>query len=164
MPGGRHCAKGAELSGSIIRQARRSDVPAIVALLADDDIGAGRETVGEDVDAAYWNAFDAIDADPRNALVVAEVDGEVVGTMQLTFIPSLTRRGGERAEIEGVRVAAPRRGAGLGRRMIIWAVDEARARGCRLVQLTSDKRRTDAHRFYASLGFIASHEGMKLTL
>ena len=95
---------------------------------------------------------------------MADLDGEVVGTMQLTFMPSLSRRGGERAEIEAVRVAASQRGAGLGRRMIGWAVDEARARGCALVQLTTDKRRADAHRFYESLGFTATHEGMKLTL
>lgn len=152
------------MSESIIRQARRADVPAIVALLADDDLGAGRETVGEDVDAAYWKAFDAIDADPRNTLLVAEADGSVTGTMQLTFIPSLSRRGGERAEIEAVRVARSLRGQGLGRRMILFAVAEARSRGCVLVQLTTDKRRTDAHRFYASLGFSATHEGMKLIL
>jgi GNAT superfamily N-acetyltransferase len=146
------------------RPAHRADVPAIVELLADDEFGAGREAVGEDVDAAYWAAFDAVDADPRNVLVVADRGGEVVGTMQLTFIPSLTRRGGERAEIEGVRVRADQRGAGLGRMMLTWAVDQARERGCRLVQLTTDKRRTDAQRFYASLGFHASHQGMKLSL
>jgi GNAT superfamily N-acetyltransferase len=148
----------------IFRPAVRGDVPAVVALLADDPLGAARETVSEDVDAAYWRAFDAIDADPNNALVVAERDGEVVGCLQLTYIASLTRGGGERAQIEGVRVAAAARGSGLGRRMVRWAVAEARARGCRLVQLTTDKRRPDAHRFYASLGFAATHEGMKLEL
>ncbi|MEV7226260.1 GNAT family N-acetyltransferase [Polymorphospora sp. NPDC051019] len=168
----------------IFRTARRADVPAIVALLADDPLGAGREAAGGDaggtvvgeevdaaywravgdIDAAYWRAFDDIDADPRNALVVADLAGEVVGTMQLTFIPGLSRLGAERAQIEAVRVRADQRGAGLGRRMISWAVDEARARGCRLVQLTTDKRRADAHRFYAGLGFEASHEGMKLAL
>jgi GNAT superfamily N-acetyltransferase len=148
----------------IFREARRTDVPAIVALLADDPLGGGRETVGEDVDAAYWRAFDAIDADERNALVVADRDGEVVGTMQLTFIPGLSRRGAERAQIEGVRVRADQRGSGLGRQMIEWAIDQARERGCGLVQLMSDKTRADAHRFYASIGFVASHEGMKLGL
>jgi GNAT superfamily N-acetyltransferase len=152
------------VSEIIFRAARRANVPAIVALLADDVLGAGREAVAEEVDAAYWAAFEAIDGDPRNVLVVADRGGEVVGTMQLTFIPSLTRRGGERAEIEGVRVRADQRGAGLGRMMITWAVDQARERGCRLVQLTTDKRRAEAHRFYASLGFQASHEGMKLNL
>ena len=150
--------------GTSFRVARRADVPQIVAMLADDAIAAGRETIGEEVDAAYWAAFDAIDADHRNALIVAERDGEVVGTMQMIFIPSLTRRGGERAEIEGVRIRADQRGSGLGRAMIAWAVEQARERGCRLVQLTTDKRRADARRFYESLGFQASHEGMKLPL
>lgn len=148
----------------IFREARRADVPAIVGLLADDPLGTGREAVGNEVDAAYWRAFDAIEADPRNALVVADRDGEVVGTMQLTFIPGLSRRGTERAQIEGVRVRADQRGTGLGRQMIEWAIDQARDRGCRLVQLTTDKSRTDAHRFYLSLGFRPSHEGMKLDL
>jgi GNAT superfamily N-acetyltransferase len=148
----------------IFRPAVRADVPAVVALLADDPLGAAREIVSEDVDAAYWRAFDALDADPNNTLVVAQRDGEVVGCLQLTFTPSLTRRGAERAQIEGVRVAAAARGSGLGRRMVGWAVAQARARGCGLVQLTTDKRRPDAHRFYASLGFAATHEGMKLEL
>ncbi|MFK3980473.1 GNAT family N-acetyltransferase [Micromonospora sp. NPDC050397] len=148
----------------IYRVAGRTDVPAIVALLADDELGATREIVGEEVDAAYWAAFEAIDADPRNVLIVADHHGEVVGTMQLTFVPSLTRGGAERAEIEGVRVRADRRGSGLGRSMIEWAVEQARERGCGLVQLTTDKRRMAAHRFYSRLGFQASHEGMKLPL
>lgn len=148
----------------VYRTAVRADVPVIVSLLADDELGATREIVGEEVDAAYWAAFEAIDADPRNLLVVAEQDGEVVGTLQLTFIPSLTRGGAERAEIEGVRIRADRRGSGLGRAMLAWAVEQARQRGCGLVQLTTDKRRGAAHRFYSGLGFQASHEGMKLPL
>ncbi|SNT32143.1 Acetyltransferase (GNAT) family protein [Asanoa hainanensis] len=148
----------------IFRSALRADVPAIVGLLADDPIGSGREVVTEEVDAAYWQAFDALDGDPRNTVVVAVLDGLVVGTMQLVLIPSLTRRGGLRMEIEGVRVAAGHRGAGLGRQMIAWAVGEARAAGCALVQLTTDKRRAEARRFYESLGFSATHEGMKLSL
>jgi GNAT superfamily N-acetyltransferase len=148
----------------IFRDARRADVPAIVALLADDPLGGGRETVGEDVDEAYWRAFEAIDADPRNALIVADRDGEVVGTMQLTFLPGLSRRGAERAQIEGVRVRADQRGARLGRQMIEWAIDQAREHGCALVQLTTDKSRTEAHRFYTSLGFRATHEGLKLNV
>ncbi|MEV5707313.1 GNAT family N-acetyltransferase [Actinoallomurus sp. NPDC052274] len=142
------------------RDATRDDVPAIVALLADDAIGAGREG---DIDA-YWAAFAHIDADPRNRLIVAEVDGEVAGTLQLTFIPGLSRMGTERAQIEAVRVGSAHRGRGLGHRLIDWAIDEARRRGCGLVQLTSDKRRTDAIRFYESLGFEATHEGMKRPL
>ncbi|MFY1669406.1 GNAT family N-acetyltransferase [Plantactinospora sp. WMMB334] len=158
------------MSELIFRSARRADVPAIVTMLLDDEVTASREAAepteptGEEVDAAYWAGFEAVDADPRNELIVAELDGEAVGTMQLTFIPSVSRRGAERMQIEAVRVRADRRGDGIGRRMMAWAVDRARERGCRLVQLTTDKRRTDAHRFYASLGFEASHEGMKLTL
>ncbi len=146
------------------RLATRADVPAILALLADDRLGAARETVGEDVDAAYWRAFEAIDEDPNNELVVAAADGEVVATCQLTFTPSLSRRGALRMTIEAVRVRADRRGRGTGAAMMAWALDRARARGCALAQLTTDKRRTDAHRFYTRLGFTASHEGLKLPL
>jgi GNAT superfamily N-acetyltransferase len=142
------------------RPAVRADVPAIVSLLADDVIGAGREGDTE----AYWSAFEEISADPRNQLIVADVDGEVAGTLQLTFIPGLSRMGTERAQMEAVRVASPYRGRGLGREMITWAIGEARRRGCGLVQLTSDKRRADAIRFYESLGFERTHEGMKLPL
>src|SRR3954451_1109978 len=148
------------------RIAARADVAAVLALLADDDLSRERGfgVVPEDVDAAIWAAFEAIDADPRNELIVADDGGAVVGTMQLTFLPGLSRGGAERLQIEAVRVRADLRGRGLGRRMMAYAVDRARDRGCRMVQLTTDKRRTDAHRFYASLGFVASHEGMKLTL
>jgi GNAT superfamily N-acetyltransferase len=146
------------------RTATRADVPAILALLADDDLGAAREVVAEHVDARYWHAFEAIDADPRNELIVAEEHGTVIGTCQLTFTPSLSHRGAERMTIEAVRVSSARRGRGAGRAMMLWALDRASQRGCQLVQLTSDKRRTDAHRFYASLGFTASHEGMKMAL
>jgi GNAT superfamily N-acetyltransferase len=145
----------------IFRDARRDEVPRIVALLADDVLGAGREA---EVDDAYWAAFDDIAADPRNRLIVAEADGQLAGTLQLTFLPGLSRHGTLRAQIEGVRVAAPWRGQGLGRAMIEWAVDEARRNGCGLVQLTSDKRRADAIRFYESLGFEPTHEGLKLPL
>lgn len=136
-------------------------MPAIVAMLADDPLGAVREQPG---DPAYLAAFAALDADPRQLLVVAAADGEPVGTLQLTFIPGLSRRGATRAQIEGVRVRADRRGAGLGEMLIRWAVDTARDRGCVMVQLTSDSSRLDAHRFYARLGFEASHVGMKLSL
>ncbi len=146
------------------RLATRADVPAILALLADDRLGAARETVGEDVDAAYWRAFEAIDADPNNELVVGAAGGEVVATCQLTFTPSLSRRGALRMTIEAVRVRADRRGRGTGAAMMAWALDRARERGCSLAQLTTDKRRTDAQRFYTRLGFTASHEGLKLPL
>ena len=148
------------------RIAGRADVPAILELLADDDITRQRGfgTVPEDVDAAIWAAFEAIDEDPRNELIVADDAGDVIATCQLTFIPGLSRNGAERMTIEAVRVRADRRGAGVGRKLMAYAVDRARERGCRIVQLTTDKRRADAQRFYASLGFEASHEGMKLQL
>lgn len=131
-------------------------------MLADDPIAASRE--GDPSDEVYLTAFEAIDADPRQELVVAEADGDVVGTMQITYLPGLSRKGGERALVEAVRVAASMRGQGLGRTMMQWAVDRARERGCLLVQLTSDKARADAHRFYTSLGFVDSHVGFKLML
>ncbi|MEU8231649.1 GNAT family N-acetyltransferase [Actinoplanes sp. NPDC048967] len=150
----------------IFRTATRSDVPAILELLADDEIARSRQpsTTSEAVDAAGWAAFEAIDADPRNELIVADEDGTVVGTCQLTFIPSLSRRGAERMTIEAVRVRGDLRGRGIGRAMMVWSLERARERGCGLAQLTTDKRRTDAHRFYASLGFEASHLGFKLAL
>lgn len=145
-----------------LRQAVAADLPDIVALLAADQLGASRETP-QDV-APYRQAFDAIAADPGQLLVVAVDAGRVIGTMQLSFIPGLARRGAWRARIEAVRVHAGARNRGVGARMIGWAVAEARRRRCALVQLTTDKRRADAHRFYARLGFVASHEGMKLAL
>jgi GNAT superfamily N-acetyltransferase len=148
-----------------VRRARRDDLAAIVALLADDPLGATREAVLDPLPQSYGDAFAAIDADANQALVVADDgSGKVVGVLQLTFIPSITYRGGWRALIEGVRVAASARSTGIGRQMFAWAIERARARGCRLVQLTTDKRRPDAIRFYESLGFVASHEGMKLAL
>jgi len=155
------------------RDARREDVPEIVAMLADDFLGAAREAAGAagaeggadaELDEAYWTAFGQIESDPRNRLIVAESDGKVAGTLQLTLLPGLSRHGMLRAQIEAVRVAAWTRGQGLGRQMIEWAVAEARRSGCGLVQLTSDKRRADAIRFYESLGFEATHEGLKLPL
>ena len=146
----------------IFRDARRADLPAIVALLADDVLGAERESGC--VDEAYRVAFDQIAADPGSRLIVAEADGQVAGTLQLNLLPGLSRHGMLRAQIEGVRVAAGQRGQGLGKSMIDWAIGQAREHGCGLVQLTSDKRRPDAIRFYESLGFAASHEGLKLPL
>ncbi len=152
------------------RTAERADVPAILAMLADDDVARERAAaaggaVPESVDAALWAAFEAIDADPRNDLIVAESpDGGLVGTCQLTFTPSLSRGGAERMTIEAVRVRSDQRGRGVGRAMMLWSLERARERGCRLAQLTTDKKRVQAHRFYASLGFTASHEGMKLHL
>ena len=145
----------------LLREARREDVPEIVALLADDVLGVGREGP---VDDTYVAAFGQIEADPRSRLLVAERDGRVVGTLQLTMVPGLSRHGTLRGQIEAVRVAADQRGQQLGRRMIEWAIEVARGQGCGLLQLTSDKQRPDAIRFYESLGFTASHEGLKLPL
>jgi GNAT superfamily N-acetyltransferase len=147
------------------RVATRADVPAILAMLEDDEITRSRmDVVPEDTDAALWRAFEAIDADPHNELIVADEGGAVVGTCQLTFTPSLSRGGADRMTIEAVRVRRDRRGTGVGRAMMTWALDRARERGCGLAQLTTDRRRTDAQRFYQSLGFVPSHVGMKLTL
>jgi GNAT superfamily N-acetyltransferase len=148
-----------------LRAARQEDLPALVSLIAADQLGATRDGVRDAADlAAYTEAFQAIDADPAHILIVAELAGEIAGTMQLSFLPGLARRGALRAQIEAVRVAESCQGAGLGTAMMSWAIDEARRRGCALVQLTSDKSRLDAHRFYQRLGFVASHEGMKLAL
>ena len=146
----------------VIRRATATDVPGIVAMIADDQLGATRESL--DDPAPYLKAFEQIDADPNQVLVVAERNGELVGTLQLTIIPGLSRRGSSRGLIEAVRVAAPARGSGLGTTLIEWAIQESRTRGCALVQLTSDKTRTEAHRFYDHLGFTNSHEGFKLKL
>ncbi|MBO1112864.1 GNAT family N-acetyltransferase [Bordetella petrii] len=146
------------------RRARASDLDAIVALLADDVLGSGREDPSMPASACYVQAFDAIDRDPNQLLALAERDGAVVGCLQLSFIPGLSRRGLWRGQIESVRVAAGERGAGTGRAMFEWAIGQCRERGCGLVQLTTDKSRADARRFYESLGFAATHEGMKLEL
>jgi GNAT superfamily N-acetyltransferase len=146
------------------RRAASDDLPAIVALLADDPIGSGRESAGAQLDPCYAAAFAAIERDPNQLLEVAERGGMVIGVLQLSFIPGLTRRGMWRGQIEGVRVAQAERGAGIGRAMLLWGIEECKKRGCGLVQLTSDKRRPEAHRFYEALGFQATHEGYKLSL
>lgn len=145
-----------------VRRATREDVPAIVAMLADDPLGASREDLADDT--AYLDAFERIDADPAHQLVVLDDDGTVVGTLQLTLLPGLSRRGALRAQVEAVRVASTHRGRRLGEQLVGWAVEEARSRGAVIVQLTTDASRTEAHRFYERLGFVASHVGMKLSL
>lgn len=147
---------------TLIRRAWKDDLAAIVAMLADDPLGATRES--PDDPAAYADAFARLDADPSEVLVVAEREGEVVGTLQLSLLPGLARRGALRAQVEAVRVRADARGDGLGARLLTWAEDEARARGCVLLQLTSDRTRDDAHRFYANLGYEATHVGFKKRL
>ncbi|GAB2770541.1 N-acetyltransferase family protein [Streptomyces sp. NPDC054796] len=145
-----------------MRRATPEDLPAIVGMLADDHLGAERESPDEP--AVYRAAFDRLDKDPNQHLVVAERDGATVGTLQLTVIPGLSRRGSTRALIEAVRVHTDARGDGLGTRLIEWAIEESRRQGCVLVQLTSDATRVDAHRFYERLGFEASHLGFKMML
>ena len=151
-------------AGPIFRRATAADLPAMVRLLAEDPLGARRERYAEPLPPSYAAAFAAIDRDPNQELCVVCSEGGVVGVLQITFIPYLTYQGGWRALIEGVRIAPPMRSRGRGRIMFEWAIERARARGCHMVQLTSDKARPDAIRFYQALGFVASHEGMKLLL
>jgi|SRR5882757_6486720 len=145
-----------------IRAAVTEDVPTIVGMLADDPLGAQRESPDELT--PYLAALERLTADPNQHLVVAVREGRVVGTLQLTIIPGLSRKGATRSIIEAVRIHADERGSGLGTRLIEWAIAESRRQGCQLVQLTSDVTRTDAHRFYERLGFTASHVGFKLPL
>jgi GNAT superfamily N-acetyltransferase len=145
-----------------IRPAALDDLSTIVGMLADDPLGAQRES--PDDLAPYVSALERLSSDPNQHLVVATREGRVVGTLQLTVVPGLSRRGATRSIIEGVRVHADERGSGLGTRLIEWAVEESRRQNCQLVQLTSDSSRTDAHRFYERLGFTASHVGFKLAL
>jgi ribosomal protein S18 acetylase RimI-like enzyme len=146
------------------RQATKTDVPAIVGLLADDALGAQREDFRDPLPQSYYDTFDLIDQDPNQELIAVESGETLVGTMQLSFLPYLTYRGGWRMQIEAVRIAGEQRGKGLGEELFNWAIRRAQERGCHLVQLTTDKARPDALRFYERLGFRASHEGMKLHL
>ncbi|WP_411731284.1 GNAT family N-acetyltransferase [Paeniglutamicibacter sp.] len=145
-----------------VRDAAQDDLPALLALLADDALGATRDPESSAELEPYLAAFAAIERDPSHRLLVCESAGRVVAMLQLSFIPGLSRRGAWRAQIEAVRTHADFRGRGLGRVFLEWAIEHARSRGCSLVQLTTDKSRADAHRFYERLGFEASHEGMKL--
>ena len=152
------------MTSATIRRATAIDVPAIVALLADDVLGAGRESLAPEALVDYRRAFREIDANESNTLLVAELEGVVVGTLQLTIIPGMSRRGSRRAEIEAVRVASTLRGRGIGEALVRAAIDRARGQACVSIQLISHATRTDAHRFYARLGFASSHVGMKLML
>lgn len=146
------------------RVATHHDLQAIVQMLADDSLGLKREDPSSPLSRSYHMAFEAIDADPNNELVVAVTGRHIVGVLQITFMPYLTYQGGWRAQIEGVRVSKEIRSSGIGRAMFEWAINRAKERGCVLVQLTTDKLRPDALRFYEGFGFVASHEGMKLKL
>lgn len=148
----------------IFRDATLADLPAIVAMLDDDELSRGREDASLPLDPRYEMAFADLDSDPNQRLIVAERDGAVIGTMQLSFLPGIAFRGAWRGQIEAVRIAASERGQGLGQQMIEWAVAQCRARGCRMVQLTSMRDRVDAHRFYEKLGWTKSHFGFKLKL
>ncbi|WP_417452906.1 GNAT family N-acetyltransferase [Kiloniella sp.] len=146
------------------RQAQEDDLPVIISMLADDDLGSTREDASLPVNQKYRAAFEAIDKDQNQYLAVVEQANEIIGCLQLTFIPGLSRLGMWRGQIESVRIASGHRGSGLGRQMFEWAITECRKRGCELVQLTTDKARPDALKFYEKLGFKSSHEGMKLNL
>ncbi len=148
----------------IVRAARRDEVPAIVRMLADDTLGQSRERLEAPLPQAYYDAYEAMAHNPDNRLMVAEVDGEIVGCLQLVFIRGIARVGAETALIESVRIARDRRGRGLGRALIGQVIEIARRRGCAAVELSSHTSRRDAHRFYEGLGFVGSHLGMKLML
>ncbi|WFP77697.1 GNAT family N-acetyltransferase [Mesorhizobium sp. WSM4906] len=147
-----------------IRRAQQADLPAIVALLADDMLGRDREDTGMPLAQAYLDAFAAVDSDPNQLLAVMTDGADVVGTLQISFLAGLSSQGAWRGQIEAVRVSANRRGERLGQRLLEWAIEKCRERGCRVVQLTTNKSRLDAHRFYERLGFKASHIGYKLDL
>lgn len=146
------------------RQATREDLPEIIRMLADDVLGSTRERYETPLPTTYVKAFEEIDEDKNNELIVAALDGAVIGTLQLTFTPSISFQGGKRCTVESVRVDERYRGQGIGREMMLWAIERAKAKGCISMQLTTNNDRTDAHRFYANLGFSASHLGMKLKL
>lgn len=146
------------------RAALRADVPAIVHMLADDHLGRTREQVSDPLPDSYYAAFDALANDPNNELIVATDDARVVATLQITFTPSLSHQGSWRATLESVRTASELRGQGIGAALVAYAIERAQLRGCRMVQLSTDKSRADARRFYERLGFHATHEGMKLLL
>jgi GNAT superfamily N-acetyltransferase len=152
------------VTAAIFRSATRADVEAIVALLADDDLSAGRELPDPPLDPRYLQAWGDMAADAHQRPIVMEEDGRLLGYLQLTIIPGLAFRGTKRGLIESVRIASDRRGAGLGEALIRHAVELCRQEGCRLVQLTSTNERTGAHRFYGRLGFEATHTGFKLRL
>ena len=146
------------------RQAKLKDLPEIVRMLADDFLGATRERYANPLPESYVKAFEEIEADKNNELIVAEKKGAIVGTMQITFTPSISFQGGKRATVESVRVDGKYRGQGFGKELMKWAIERARQEHCFAIQLTTNAERKDAHRFYENLGFKGSHLGMKLYL
>ena len=148
----------------LFRQATRADLPSIVRMLADDELGSQREQVENPLPASYYSAFEQINKDPNHELIVGERNGEVIGTLHLMFLPSVSFQGGLRAQVESVRVDKRLQGQGIGSEMMKWVMERARQRGAHVVQLTTHKSRVDAHRFYERLGFIGSHLGMKISL
>jgi len=148
----------------IFRQATRADLPSIVRMLADDELGSQRERVEDPLPESYYVAFEQINQDPNHELIVAEQNGEVIGTLHLMFLPSVSFQGGLRAQVESVRVDKRFQSQGIGSEMMKWAMERAKQRGAHVVQLTTHKSRVDAHRFYERLGFRGSHLGMKMSL
>ena len=146
------------------REAQLSDLPRIVRMLSDDFLGQQRERFEDPLPESYLRAFNEIDADPNNELIVVELEGSVVGNLQLTVTPSISYQGGKRATVESVRVDESRRGRGVGREMMLWVIERAKEKGCVSMQLSTNLERTDAHRFYERLGFSGTHLGMKLKL
>lgn len=146
------------------RRAKRADLPEVVRLLSDDDLGHQRERYEDPLPESYYTAFEQIDRDTSHELIVAEREGEVVGTLHLMFLPSISFQGGLRAQIESVRVDESLRGQGLGSELMKWTIERAKARGAHVVQLTTHASRAEAHRFYERLGFKGTHVGMKLNL
>jgi ribosomal protein S18 acetylase RimI-like enzyme len=151
-----------EISAVIIRRARRDDVEAVVAMLADDPLGSGRERIEQPLPSSYFRAFEVIESDPNIQLVVAEQGGIVVGCLQLCILAGLSSQGASRALVEDVRVVSQCRSSGIGEQMLQWAIAEARARGCKLIELLTHNTRVDAQRFYNRLGFQPSHVGMTI--
>ena len=147
----------------LFRRATRAGLPSIVRLLAEDDLGSHREQNEDPLPESYYSAYEEINKDPHHELIVAELDGEVIGTVHLMFLPSISFQGGLRAQIDSVRIVTQHQGQGIGSEMMKWAIERAQARGAHIVQLTTHKSREDAHRFYERLGFKGTHLGMKLS-
>lgn len=152
------------MSEIVFRPATHADLPFIVRMLADDELGSQRERFEDPLPVSYTKAFEQIESDPNHELIVVELDGDIVGTLQLIFLPSISFQGGLRAQVESVRVAKEQRGQGIGSKLMAWIIESAKERGAHVLQLTTHRSREDAHRFYERLGFTKSHLGMKLNL